>query len=302
MAFLELLEQSTKSRSKMKSKFFLILSFFVLVSCKKKEADNPVKGEITIAVDESFRNVAEALTERYVAFYPNAKINLKFENENLALTDLLKDSVRVIIMSRSLTEKEVKLYKEKVGIPLQPARFAADGVVFIAAKNSPRNSITKEEIKNELLSNDRNIIFDGLNSSNFNFLTQKFNLKPEDVKCSVLKNNTEIINNINNFPNSVGVISYNTISSPFSKEAADLRDKIKILPIVYNGKSYEPTKETLINMTYPFTRVLYYLTNEGYFGLGNGLIRFSCTQKGQIVVSKEGLQPYYIFKREVIMR
>lgn len=47
---------------------------------------------------------------------------------------------------------------------------------------------------------------------------------------------------------------------------------------------------------------LYFLTNEGHFGLGNGFIRFSCTQKGQIVVSKEGLQPYNIFKREVMMR
>ena len=55
-------------------------------------------------------------------------------------------------------------------------------------------------------------------------------------------------------------------------------------------------------MKYPFTRILYFLTNEGNFGLGNGFIRFSCTQVGQIVVSKEGLQPYNIFKREVQMR
>ena len=55
-------------------------------------------------------------------------------------------------------------------------------------------------------------------------------------------------------------------------------------------------------MKYPFTRVLYFLTNESYYGLGNGLIRFSCQQLGQIVVEKEGLQPYYIFKREVQMR
>ena len=60
--------------------------------------------------------------------------------------------------------------------------------------------------------------------------------------------------------------------------------------------------ETIRNMKYPFTRILYFLTNEGNFGVGNGFIRFSCTQIGQIVVSNEGLQPYNIFKREVQMR
>lgn len=286
----------------MKIKFLLFLCFLFFISCKKEEANNPVKGEITVATDESFKNVAEALTERYVAFYPNTKINLKFESENLALTDLLNDSVKVIIMSRRLTDKEMSLYKQKVGVPFQPARFAADGVVFIATKNSERNNITMDELKSELLSENRNVIFNGLNGSNFNFVVQKFNLKPEDVKCAVLKSNIDIINEINNHPSSIGVISYNTIASPFSKEAADLRSRIKILPVVYKGKSYTPNIESLKTMTYPFTRVLYFLTNEGYFGLGNGLIRFSCTQKGQIVVGKEGLQPYNIFNREVIMR
>ena len=68
------------------------------------------------------------------------------------------------------------------------------------------------------------------------------------------------------------------------------------------GKNEFVTNENLKNMTYPFTRILYFLTNEAYYGLGNGLIRFSCQQLGQIVVEKEGLQPYHIFNREVRMQ
>lgn len=288
----------------MKIRFILILSFlFFVISCdKKKEEENYRKGEITVATDESFRNVAEALTERYVAFYPEAKINLKFENENLALTDLLNDKVRVAILSRSLTDKEKNLYQQKIGSPANPARFAADGIVFVTAKNSPRNSISVEQIKSELLSEDKNIIFDGVNSSNFNFIAQKFKLKPADIKCSVLNSNAEIINEIDKHPESIGVISYNTISRKYSKEAEEFRSKVKILPVINNGVSYEPNRENLKKMTYPFTRVLYFLSNEGYFGIGNGLIRFSCTQIGQIVVSKEGLQPYYIYNRQVQMK
>ena len=183
------------------------------------------------------------------------------------------------------------------------AVFLTDEILWGFSKNSSKNSITLDEIKRELLSSNRKIIFDGANTGNFSFVAQKFNLKPQDIKFSVIKGNKQIINQIDKYPSNIGVIGFNTISNPYSKEAAILREKMKILSVIDNkGISYEPNIETIRNMKYPFTRILYFLTNEGYFGLGNGFIRFSCTQVGQIVVSKEGLQPYNIFKREVQMR
>ena len=216
--------------------------------------------------------------------------------------DLLKQNVRVIVMSRELTDREKKLYKEMVDLPLQPAKFAGDAVVFVVAKNSPRNSISVQEIKDELQSDEKNVIFDGVNASNFNFVAQKLNLKPQNIKYSLIKGNKAIVEQINKFPNSIGAISLNTISNPHSQEAKNLREQIKILPVKDNNVAYEPNRQNIRYMKYPFTRILYFLTNEGYFGLGNGFIRFSCMQKGQIVVSKEGLQPYNIYKREVMMR
>ena len=128
-------------------------------------------------------------------------------------------------------------------------------------------------------------------------------MKPTEIKFSVLKGNESIVDQIAKYPSSIGVISYNSISNPYSKEAMALRDKIKILAIKdQKGTTHEPNVESIRNLNYPFTRILYFLTNEGNFGLANGFIRFSCTQIGQIVVSKEGLQPYNIFKREVQMK
>lgn len=277
--------------------------FLLVLSCSKEQSSAPNKGEIVVVADESFKNVTTALAERYMAFYPDTKINVRFQKEDYALMDLLKQNVRVVIMSRELTDKEKKLYKEMVDMPLEPARFAGDATVFVVAKNSPRNSITIDEIRSELLSDQKKIIFDGARTGNFNFISQKLNIKPEEMKFSVIKGNENVINEINNYPESIGVISYNTISNPYTKEAARLRDQVKILQVVdKKGVASLPNQENIRHMKYPFTRILYFLTNEGYFGLGNGFIRFSCTQVGQIVVSKEGLQPYNIFKREVQMR
>ena len=63
---------------KMKNSFkiFILVFFTLFISCKKSNrvVDDPQQGAITIAADESFHSVAEALTERYMALNPKTKI------------------------------------------------------------------------------------------------------------------------------------------------------------------------------------------------------------------------------------
>lgn len=289
----------------MKKQFILLFIFFTLIiSCKKdkKVIDDPHQGTISIAVDESFKSVSEALTERYMALNPESKINLIIKKEDLTFLDLLENKVRVIVMSRELSDKEKQGFKDKIGLEIQPAKFAADAVVFIVPKDSPKQSITMEEIKSELNSDSKKLIFDGTNASNLNFVAQELSTTPDKLKFSIISGNKNIIEEMNKYPGKIGVIGLNTISRPYDKESEDLRNSVKILPVVSDNVSYAPDIENIKLMKYPFTRVLYFLTNEAYYGLGNGFIRFSCQQLGQIVVEKEGLQPYNIFKREVQMR
>ena len=307
MALSELYAQSTESENKeMKNSLLLMISLFVLlVSCKKKSSrviDSPQQGEITMEVDESFASVSEALTNRYMALYPSTKINLKIKKEDLAFLDLLEGKARVIVMSRDLSEGEKRAYKKETSLDWLPAKFAADAVVFIVPKDSPRETISVEEIKQILNNSQKDIIFDGTNSSNLNFVAQKINTTPDKLQFSIINGNKNLVEQLNKFPDKIGAIGLNTLSRPYDPEAELLRNSVKVLKVVENNKSYEPRVENLKDMSYPFTRVLYFLTNERYFGLGNGFIRFSCTQLGQIVVSKEGLQPYHLFKREVQMR
>lgn len=277
----------------------------ILFSCSKtkdKDIDNPNKGEITVETDESFKSVIEALAERYMALNPLTKINVVIKKEDLCFLDLLNKKARVVVMSRELSNQEKAAFDTKVELPWQPAKFAADAVLFVVPKNSPVESVSMDEIYKELTSDSKNLIFDGTNSSNLNFVAQKFNKKPADLKFSIINGNENVVSQLKNYPGKIGVISYNTISRPFGEEAQRLRTELKILKVIKNGKVYEPSLDNLKTMNYPFTRVLYLLTNETYYGLGNGFIRFSCQQLGQIVVEKEGLQPYNIFKREVQMR
>lgn len=288
----------------MKNSILILLMSFAILSCSKsdKKVDDPSQGEITLEVDESFKSVTDALAERYVALNPGAKINVVTKKEDFALLDLLERKARVVVMSRNLSQQEKAAYDSKIDLPWQPAKFAADAVVFVVSKNSFVKTLDIDDIKKGLMSEDRPFVFDGANASNLNFVAQKFNVKASSLKFSTIDGNQNIVKQLEQHPDKIGVISLNTISRPYGEEAIMLREKINILSISEKGKSYTPTVDNLKDMQYPFTRVLYFLTNEAYYGLGNGFIRFACTQLGQIVVEKEGLQPYNIYKREVQMR
>ncbi|WBV54780.1 substrate-binding domain-containing protein [Chryseobacterium daecheongense] len=290
----------------MKNNFKVIILFvlsIVAVSCKKEDkSPSYYKGDLTILTDESFKSVTEALADGYMINYPEAHLKVVTRKEDLGFLDLLKGKARVAVMSRDLSPEELKAFKEQVGSKFLPARFAADAVVFIVPKNSTRTSISMDEIQNGLLSDKKEFVFDGTNSSNLNYVAQKLKKQPKDLQFSVIPGSENIIEQLNKYPDKIGVIGLNTFSRPYDKTSEKLRDMVKILPVENKGKLYTPDSAGLREMKYPFTRVLYFLTNEGNFNIANGFIRYSCTQLGQMIVQKEGLQPYNIYKREVQMR
>lgn len=287
----------------MKIKFLFLALSLVIVSCKKEttEKTNYHKGKLTILADDSFKSVTEALADGYMINYPDAQITVETRKEDLAFLDLLKNKAKIIVMSRDLNNKEIKEYERIVDLKYQPAKFAADAVIFVVPKNSPQESISMQEIEQELSSDSKKLIFDGTNASNLNFVAQKLNKKPSDLKFSIISGNENIIKELSKYPNKIGVIGLNTFSRPYAKESEELRAMVKILPVTLDGKIVSPDMNNLKEMKYPFTRVLYFLSNEGNFGIASGFIRFSCTHLGQMIVEKEGLQKYNLYKREVKM-
>jgi len=290
----------------MKNSIKLIMLFvfsIIIVSCKKEDKSPSYhKGDLTILTDESFKSVTEALADGYMINYPETKIKVVTRKEDLGFLDLLQGKARIAVMSKELSPEEVKAFEEQVDMKILPAKFAADAVVFVVPINSPKTSISMDEIKNGLQSDNKDFIFDGTNSSNLNFVAQKLKKQPKDLKFSVIPGSQNIIEELNKYPNKIGVIGLNTFSRPYDKTSEKLRELVKVLPVENNGKLYTADSDGLREMKYPFTRVLYFLTNEGNFNIANGFIRYSCTQLGQMIVEKEGLQPYNIYKREVQMR
>ena len=292
----------------MKNSFFktaaVVALSLMIAGCKKKDDNTPSynKGNLTIFTDGSFQSVTEALADGYMISYPETKIKVETKKEDLGFIDLLNDKAKIIVMSRNLNTEEIKTYEERTQLKFTPAKFAADAVVFVVPKDSPKESISMDEISKGMLSEKKDFIFDGTNSSNLNFVAEKLKKQPKDLKFSIIPGNQKVIEELGKYPDKIGVIGLNTFSRPYDNTSEKLREMVKVLPVVDKGVIYNADSEGLRSMKYPFTRVLYFINNESGFNIANGFIRFSCTHLGQKIVQKEGLQPYNLYKREVQMR
>ena len=131
----------------------LLLSIIVytLGSCEggheRTDIDTPEKGIIHISVDESFKPVIDSQIQVFEALYPQAKIIAEYKPEAECFRDLIKDSTRMIIVTRGLTEQEEKFYKDSLKYGPTWSKVANDAIALIVNDKSNDTILTMAKIK-----------------------------------------------------------------------------------------------------------------------------------------------------------
>jgi phosphate transport system substrate-binding protein len=310
----------------MKYLFFILVAFCLFNGCSQsggsQEAlDTPTSGKITIAVDESFQPLLDTSKEVFETIYKYAKINIRYQAEDEAFQNLLKDSVRLIIVTRMLNETEKEVYKKR---ELRPTtiKIATDAVALIVNRKNQDSLLTMKKleeiftgkVKNWQTLNAKNplnkdivLVFDNSNSSNLNYIQRKFNLKDtKDFKIFAVNSNTEVIDYVEKNEGAMGIIGANWISDIDDSKRQSFTDRISVVGIAtkqnpkYEEEDYyQPYQYDLYRETYPLTREIFAITGEARSGLGSGFITFLRSDRGQRIVLKDGLLPVVKPGREV---
>ena len=132
----------------MKSKLILYLwcmcTFSACTSSGKGGKEETLySGEIRIAVDESFKPIMEEELQVYHALTPEALITPIYCSEVEAVNLLLKDSVRLAVTNRRLTEEELISFHTRKFFP-ESILMALSGVALITHHSNPDSLITVE--------------------------------------------------------------------------------------------------------------------------------------------------------------
>ena len=289
-----------------------ICILFLIVSCNSKNASeggvvqSRTSGSVKLLVDESFASVVEDQVEVFKSDYKDAEFNVVHGSENKILPVFLNDSIRVIILSRMLTEEEGKVYRNR-GIVPKTSRFAIDGIALITNKDDVDSTITVDEVIKMMqgASKDtRSLVFDNAYSSTLRYFKDLAKIKELPAKgIYTLKNNDDVIKYVAENKGFIGVIGVNWLNANNVK-MSDYIARVKAMGVKdVAGKKgadnfYKPVQANFINGIYPFLRNVYIINCEGREGLGTGFANWVMSPRGQLIVLKSGLGPHKMMPRE----
>ena len=297
----------------MKNKLYIIGWFVVIllfVSCRNKQQNTPTSGTTRIAVDETFAPIIRSEIDVFESIYISAGILDTVCAEVDAFNLLFKDSVRMIIATRTLRKEEADFFNSKKIFPKE-LKIAVDGIAFIVNKDNPDTLLTTKMIQKIMLGEIKSwdqinpqsklgpvsMIFDNPKSSTADYavktICENKQLSPD---MSSVNSNTAVIDYVSKTPNAIGIIGASWVSNHQDSTCMSFLDKVKVVAlskedIATQDNSYQPYQAYLATGQYPYTRNVYAIMADPRVGLITGFASFIASDRGQRIILKSGILP-----------
>ncbi len=290
-------------------KIFPSIFFFLIFSCsqpsenKKDEMpDTPTSGKLKVLCEEGFSLPMKQQVYTFQELYANAKVEVNYVNEKQAIEGLYNDCCKVILISRNLSENEIKKFKAANIYPKQTC-IAKNAIAFVVSLSAKDSVFSMQKIKTLLNGADTmyNIVFDNENSGAAKFLKNSvLQGKPFGKNCFSVKNTQELIKEVA-VKNVIGVMDYSWLSDKDETITKEILAKIRPLAISIEEKKegFYPDQSNIETRNYPFCRYVHIIRRSADFTLGTGFIAFVAGQKGQLMILKEGLVPAFRQERVI---
>lgn len=272
----------------------------------QKTENKPTSGYLKIAADEALRPIVEAEVNAFTGLYPSAKIDVFYVSEQQAIDTLLKDSVKVIFISRNLVADEKKILTGRSGKAAE-VLMAIGGVALIVHPENPDTLLTLDHLKDILSGKTSNwnqiskrqslpinVVFDNPKSGMIKFLGDSLlPLSKLPPNCFAVDSNAAVVDYVVKHPEALGLIDISWISDEDDATTNVFRNSIKVVGLAkHEGENFSKPYQAYISMgRYPLKRNIYMIVTESYTGLATGFSRFVASDKGQRIILKSGLVP-----------
>ena len=301
----------------MKRQFWLIgiVLLLALSACRSKskegQTDTYSSGVIAIAADASFEPIIQEEIDVFESLYPLAGIVPRYTTEVEAINLLLKDSVRLAVATRTLTEEEMNSFHSRKFYPRE-IKLATDALALIVNRANPDSLLRVRDFRRILTGEaktwkqvnsnsglkDIQVVFDNKNSSTVRFAMDSVcggkPLATENV--SALKTNQQVIDFVAKNPAAIGVIGVNWLGNRSDTTNLSFKEEIRVMAVSAGDvatpeNSYKPYQAYLYYGNYPLARPIYAILNDPRNGLPWGFTSFMTSDKGQRIILKSGLVP-----------
>ena len=296
--------------------FSVLILMGALWGCHQDQAtrDTQTSGTIHISVDESYKPLIDSEIRVFQQLYPQAHILADYKPEGDCINDFLKDSSRLIIVTRDLNSREQKYFKN-IRIPITSKILAWDAVTLIVNPRNTDTNMTMMDVRKLMQGDpefkDHELVFDKQNSSLVRYAVDSINKgKPLPPTTKAANGSEQVVDYVASHPKAIGVIGVSWISSPYDSTGLSFLSKIRVVGIMgdstYNYLAKNPNFQTELKSpkyyfkpyqayialkSYPLTRAMYFILREPYFGLGTGFANFLGGNQGQTIIGQFRLFP-----------
>lgn len=292
----------------------LWLSLCVLAACSSHRSGDDgqtlYSGSIRIAVDESLRPIMEEELQVYMALNPEAIVTPVYCSEVEAVNLLMKDSVRLAVTNRALTERELQVFHTRKFFP-ESVRMAISGLALIVNWQNPDSLLTVDQFRRVLLGEvirweqldpdsrlgELQLVFDNPNSGTVRFAIDSI-CKGQPIASTVKaqRSNEAVIRYVSETPEAIGVIGVNWIGNDADSTRLSFNRSVRVMAVsadtsVTSGNAFRPYQAYLALRKYPLTHDVYILINDPRGALPTGLMTFLTGDRGQRIILKSGLVP-----------
>jgi phosphate transport system substrate-binding protein len=286
------------------SKWFLLIgAVATLYACKSSSDPNKettTSGIIHISADESFKPVIDSQIKVFEASHPKATIIAHYKPEAECIKDLNIDSIRMVIITRKLSDDEEVMMKKKLTYTPLQGRVAFDAIAVIVNSQLKDTLFDMADIRSIAKGTSGykyKMVLDGLSAtSTVRFVVDSLAKgQPLGKNVVAATSSQGVIDYISNNTDAIGLIGVSWIGNKEDTTQTTFLKKVRIAsiectscqPIVYT----KPLQYNIATRRYAMIRGLYYILKENYDGLGSGFSNFLIFERGQLIFSRAYLWP-----------
>lgn len=269
-----------------------------------KPLDTPTAGVVKVAVDESLKPLIDAEIQAFEGIYRNAEIEVTYLSEADAIDALLRDSARLTVVTRKLSESEEKSLLNQTITPHQ-LKIAIGAIALITNRQHADTLIALEDLKKILqgklsaLTGPKSVhptwslvVFDDPASGILRFLKDSLSIGDNLPEyCVAVNSNASVVEYVSQTPHALGLIDVSWISDRDDSTTNSFLSSIRVLAVSRDSAFFQPYQAYIAQGSYPLVRDIVMISREARSGLASGFMAFIASDKGQRIVLKSGLVP-----------
>lgn len=279
----------------------LLMSVTSCTNGSSSDSDTHRKGEAKLYIEESFKPLFETSIDTFESQNPKAKVNAIYASEAEIIETFYKNKTKTICISRDFTKLEKETLK-KSQVEVRSDLIAKDAISLLVNPANMDTLMTIERLKRILIGKDTtwvrlktkiNVVFDHVNSANFNYLKELCGSKNLPINVFAVNSNEEVIEYVKKNKSALGVIGANWISDHDDSDVMDFLSGVVVVSVSKSEKDdyFKPYQGLIYTKEYPLTREVWMINKAKKSGINSGFVLFMKGEKGQLLIQKSGLVP-----------